>query len=146
MLKTSNDATESANLSKSAYWPSLYQVIGLILQYVQKAYLNLSDKIAIDQVAIPMCVTFFPPLALDLSQLLYLLSPLQAFPNFTFYILPSDSVMALWIQSSLIYEKPLNALQFWRRGGERDYFFLSHSSFIRFFIFVGTHPPCLISS
>lgn len=53
---------------------------------------------------------------------------LHTFPNFAFFISPSDSVVALWIQSSHIYKKPLNALQFWRRGGERDYYFFFSSS------------------
>lgn len=72
------------------------------------------------------------------------LPPPHMFHNFTFSILPSDSLLALWIQSSRIYEKPLNALQFWRRGAERDYFFIP-LILSTVFIFVGTHPLRLIS-
>lgn len=55
------------------------------------------------------------------------------------------SVLALWIQSSRIYEQPLNALQVWRRGSERgffsSFFFTSHSSFLRILSLLALIPP-----
>lgn len=118
--------------------PKMFGIIELV-------HHSAADYIAIVQITLLMSVTFSPPLLLQLCHETSP-SPTLVFPNFTFFILPSDSVLALWIQSSCIYEKPLNALQFWRRGAERDFFFsipLIHSTV---FIFVGTHPPHLISS
>ena len=84
----------------------------------------------------PTCACHRPSLSLSLLLChgnISLIPPLYLFPSITFFILPSDSVKALWSQSSQIYVKPLHALHFWRRGGERDYsFFLCHSSFLWF--------------
>lgn len=62
------------------------------------------------------------------------------FTFFFFFLSPRESVVALWIQSSRIYEKPLNVLQFWRRGGEEIIFSIP-LILSMVFIYIGTHPP-----
>lgn len=78
-----------------------------------------------------------------LSRNLPHLPPPDMFSDFTFFfffISPRESVVALWIQSSRIYEKPLNVLQFWRRGGEEIIFSIP-LILSMVFIYIGTHPP-----
>lgn len=113
---------------------------------------STADYVAIVQITLLMSFTNTPHPTL-LLQLCHKTSPSppQVFANFAFFILPSDSVLALWIQSSRIHKKPLNALQFWRRGTERDYFLYPTHPFYGFLSLLAlilpvSFPPDLHSS
>lgn len=63
-----------------------------------------------------------------------------AFSSFLFLILPSESVAALWTQSSHIYEKPWNALSILEAWWCKKLYFSIPLILFLFSISAGTHP------